>query len=136
MFSRFQKRSHELEHLDKGDYTPEEYEGCLVELRRINAWLGDTRALSQTLLAEVEQLNLRASQFSMSARVRVNYYEPLRGGLDNRTGLVSLLGLSLMLARPERSRKNRVSFRKLVLFKPTAFSCHSQTTLLTMRSVR
>ncbi len=63
MFSRFQKRSHELEHLDKGDYTPEEYEGCLVELRRINAWLGDTRALTQTLLAEVEQLNL--SSFSV-----------------------------------------------------------------------
>ncbi len=63
MFSRFRKRSNELEHLDKGDYTPEEYEGCLVELRRINAWLGDTRALSQTLLAEVDQLNL--SSFSV-----------------------------------------------------------------------
>ena len=63
MFSRFQKRSHDLEHLDKGDYTPEEYEGCLVELRRINAWLGDTRALTQTLLAEVERLNL--SSFSV-----------------------------------------------------------------------
>ena len=60
MFSRFRKRSNELEHLDKGDYTPEEYEGCLVELRRINAWLGDTRALSQTLLAEVEHLDLRS----------------------------------------------------------------------------
>ncbi len=60
MFSRFRKRSNEPEHLDKGDYTPEEYEGCLVELRRINTWLGDTRALSQTLLAEVEQLNLES----------------------------------------------------------------------------
>lgn len=58
MFSRFLQRSNELEHLDKGDYTPEEYEGCLVELRRINAWLGDTRALRQTLLAEIDQLNL------------------------------------------------------------------------------
>ena len=58
MFARFHKRSNELEHLDKGDYTPEEYEGCLVELRRINAWLGDTRALRMTLLAEVERLDL------------------------------------------------------------------------------
>jgi ubiquinone/menaquinone biosynthesis C-methylase UbiE len=58
MFSQFRQRSNELEHLDKGDYTPEEYEGCLVELRRINAWLGDTRALRQTLLAEIEQLDL------------------------------------------------------------------------------
>lgn len=59
MFERFRQRSYELEHLDKGDYTPEEYEGCLVELRRINDWLGDTRALRLTLLTEIEELNLR-----------------------------------------------------------------------------
>ena len=59
MFSQFHKRSNELEHLDKGDYTPEEYEGCLVELRRINAWLGDTRALRMTLFKEIERLDLK-----------------------------------------------------------------------------
>lgn len=58
MFAQFRQRSYELEHLDKGDYTTEEYEGCLVELRRINAWLGDTRALRETLLAEIAQLGL------------------------------------------------------------------------------
>jgi ubiquinone/menaquinone biosynthesis C-methylase UbiE len=63
MFSRFNKRSNKLEHLDKGDYTPEEYEGCLVELRRVNAWLGDTRALRETLFADIEALNL--STFSV-----------------------------------------------------------------------
>ena len=63
MFSRFRQRSSELEHLDKGDYTAEEYEGCLVELRRVNSWLGDTRALRQTLLAEIEQASLK--QFSV-----------------------------------------------------------------------
>jgi ubiquinone/menaquinone biosynthesis C-methylase UbiE len=45
----------ELEHLDKGDYTPEEYEGCLVELRRVNRFLGDARALRRSLLHEIEQ---------------------------------------------------------------------------------
>lgn len=58
MFSQFHQRSDKLEHLDKGDYTPEEYEGCLIELRRINAWLGDARALRQSLFADIEQLNL------------------------------------------------------------------------------
>lgn len=58
MFSQFRKRSDKLEHLDKGDYTPEEYEECLVELRRVNAWLGDTRALRQTLFADIERLDL------------------------------------------------------------------------------
>ncbi|MET0623286.1 MAG: methyltransferase domain-containing protein [Pyrinomonadaceae bacterium] len=53
MFERFRERSHELEHLDKGDYTPEEYEGCLRELRRVNRWLGDSRALKRSVLPEL-----------------------------------------------------------------------------------
>ncbi|HKQ54138.1 MAG TPA: methyltransferase domain-containing protein [Pyrinomonadaceae bacterium] len=60
MFSRFRKRSYELEHLDKGDYTPEEYEGCLVELRRVNRFLGDARALRRSLLAEVGREDLKS----------------------------------------------------------------------------
>jgi SAM-dependent methyltransferase len=55
MFERFRQRSLELENLDKGTYTTEEYEGCLVELRRVNEWLGDTRALRETLLVEIER---------------------------------------------------------------------------------
>lgn len=60
MFDQFRQRSLELEHLDKGDYTAAEYEGCMVELRRVNRWLGDARALRNSLLAEVETLNLQA----------------------------------------------------------------------------
>jgi ubiquinone/menaquinone biosynthesis C-methylase UbiE len=59
MFNQFRQRSLELEHLDKGDYTAEEYEGCIVELQRINRWLGDASALRDSLLAEIEKLNLR-----------------------------------------------------------------------------
>ncbi|HEY0385000.1 MAG TPA: methyltransferase domain-containing protein [Pyrinomonadaceae bacterium] len=59
MFSRFTHRSLELEHLDKGDYTPEEYEGCLVELRRVNRYLGDTRALRSSLFPLIERDSLR-----------------------------------------------------------------------------
>lgn len=60
MFDRFRHRSNELEHLDKGDYTPEEYEGCLVELRRINRFLGDAWAFRRSLLAEVEREGLKS----------------------------------------------------------------------------
>src|SRR3712207_172725 len=60
MFDRFRERSRELEHLDKGDYTPEEYEGCLVELRRINRFLGDASALRRSLFPEIEAAGLRA----------------------------------------------------------------------------
>ncbi|MBV9960005.1 MAG: methyltransferase domain-containing protein [Acidobacteria bacterium] len=59
MFERFRHRSEELEHLDKGDYTPEEYEGCLVELRRVNRFLGDAGALRGSLLAEIERAGLK-----------------------------------------------------------------------------
>jgi len=60
VFDRFKQRSYELEHLDKGDYTPEEYEGCIVELQRVNRWLGDTRALRNSLLKDVEAAELRS----------------------------------------------------------------------------
>src|SRR5258706_6913476 len=59
MFNQFRQRSLELEHLDKGDYTAEEYEGCMVELQRVNRWLGDASALRDSLLTEIEKLNLR-----------------------------------------------------------------------------
>ncbi len=55
MLDKFRHRSYELEHLDKGDYSPEEYEGCIVELQRVNEWLGDARALRNTLFKEIEE---------------------------------------------------------------------------------
>ena len=60
MFDRFRHRSYELEHLDKGDYTPEEYEGCMVELRRINRFLGDAGALRHSLLKDIEREHLKS----------------------------------------------------------------------------
>jgi SAM-dependent methyltransferase len=57
MFGRFHERSYELELIDTGDYSAEEYEGCLVELRRVNRWLGDKRALTKSLLAEAGRSN-------------------------------------------------------------------------------
>lgn len=63
MFERFRRRSHELEHLDKGDYTDEEYEGCLIELQRVNRYLGDASAMRRYVLAEIEREGLR--EFSL-----------------------------------------------------------------------
>ncbi|HEX7997333.1 MAG TPA: methyltransferase domain-containing protein [Pyrinomonadaceae bacterium] len=55
----FNSRSLELEHLDKGDYTPEEYECCMVELRRVNRYLGDSSALKRSLLPLIERAGLQ-----------------------------------------------------------------------------
>jgi SAM-dependent methyltransferase len=56
----FRQRSYELEHIDKGDYTPEEYEGGLAELRLVNRILGDASALRRTLLKEIERAGLQS----------------------------------------------------------------------------
>jgi len=55
MFGRFSRRSYELEHLDKGDYTAEEYRGCILELQRVNRYLGDASAMRRSVLAEIER---------------------------------------------------------------------------------
>src|SRR5437773_725182 len=60
MLEKFRQRSYELENIDKGTCTPEEYEGCLVELRRVNEWLGDANALRDSLLKEIEHSDLRS----------------------------------------------------------------------------
>jgi ubiquinone/menaquinone biosynthesis C-methylase UbiE len=55
----FQQRSNKLELIDTGDYTPAEYAGCLIELRRINRWLGDQTALKNSLIREIETIGLK-----------------------------------------------------------------------------
>ena len=59
----FKNRSDKLERIDTGDYTPEEYERFLREIRFINKFLGDVWALQKTLLREIEAENL--SSFSV-----------------------------------------------------------------------
>jgi ubiquinone/menaquinone biosynthesis C-methylase UbiE len=55
----FKTRSHQLERIDTGDYTPEEYETFLREIRLVNRYAGDNRALQKTLLRDIEKLDLR-----------------------------------------------------------------------------
>lgn len=55
----FEKRSTQPERIDTGDYTPGEYATFLREIRFINRYLGDARALRRSLLLEIERENLR-----------------------------------------------------------------------------
>lgn len=52
-------RSLQLERLDTGDYTAEEYEIFLREIAFINRTLGDFRAVRKTLLREIEVEDLQ-----------------------------------------------------------------------------
>ncbi len=55
----FEKRSTELERIDTGDYTPEEYATFLREIAFINRYFGDKRALEKSLLKEIRSADLR-----------------------------------------------------------------------------
>lgn len=49
----FTKRSDKPERIDTGDYTPEEYEIFLKEIRVVNRLTGDNRAMRRTLLRRI-----------------------------------------------------------------------------------
>ena len=55
----FATRSLKLERIDTGDYTPEEDDRFLHEIRLVNRFIGDRRALQKTLLTEIKKENLR-----------------------------------------------------------------------------
>ncbi|CAN5587739.1 class I SAM-dependent methyltransferase [soil metagenome] len=55
----FKTRSSQLERIDTGDYTPEEYDRFLREISFVNRFAGDSRALQKTLLREIERENLQ-----------------------------------------------------------------------------
>ena len=53
-------RSYQLERIDTGDYTEQEYEQFLREIRLVNRFAGDNWALRKTLLREIERANLQS----------------------------------------------------------------------------
>lgn len=59
MLDKFRRRNYELENIDRGDYTAEEYEECITELQLVNEWLGDARTLRRTLLKDVRKHRLK-----------------------------------------------------------------------------
>lgn len=59
MTEDFQTRSLKLERIDTGDYTPEEYDRFLSDIRLVNRFAGDNRALKKTLLREIEREDLK-----------------------------------------------------------------------------
>src|SRR4051794_25575716 len=67
MFRRFAQRSRKLERLDTGDYTPAEYAKWQSEMKLINRWLGDARALRLSLTNELNRCGDRISILDVGA---------------------------------------------------------------------
>src|SRR4051795_4162671 len=92
------RRSYELERLDTGDYTPEEYAKWQKEMHWINRLLGDTRALRNSLERIVKGAKGPISILDVGAGAG----ELLKSAsefLEDRTGL--LVGAEL---NPEAAR--------------------------------
>jgi len=85
----FQKRSLKLERIDTGDYTRAEYDLFLYEIRLVNRFAGDNRALKNTLLREIQRENLR--EFSV---------------LDIGAGSGELLRVIAKFARRQKRKAN------------------------------
>jgi ubiquinone/menaquinone biosynthesis C-methylase UbiE len=121
MFDRFRQRSNELERLDKGDYTPEEYEDCIVELQRVNRWLGDASALRHTLLREIE----RSGSESFSALdVGAGSGELLRVAADwarNNNKRARLVGLELNARSASAILEESQQFSEIAAVRADAF---------------
>lgn len=55
----FHERSDKLERIDTGDYTAAEYDRFLQDIRLVNRFAGDNRALKKTLLREIKKANTK-----------------------------------------------------------------------------
>ena len=130
MFGRFRQRSYELEHLDKGDYTPEEYEGCLVELRRVNRWLGDARALRRSVLPDIERdgcgefslLDVGAGSGELLREVRAGR-AAREAGAAGRAGAERARGAKrFSKSRASSLRSSRCAATRCACLSPTARS--------------
>lgn len=98
----YEKRSERLERIDTGDYTPEEYERFLVEIRKVNKYAGDARALRRTAVESM--------QHSKAAELRI---------LDVGAGSGELLR---QFAKYARSQENQATLCGLELNERSARS--------------
>ncbi len=55
----FKTRSTKFERIDTGDYTAEEYDLFLSDIRLVNRFTGDNRALKKSLFREIEKQDLQ-----------------------------------------------------------------------------
>ena len=113
MLDKFKRRSHRLEYIDTGDYTPEEYESCIGELQVVNRWMGDAHSLRTTLFREVEAQGV--SSFSI-LDVGAGSGELLRvtAGWARQTGRrVSAVGLELNERSAESINEESQSFDEI-----------------------
>ena len=118
----FKTRSHQLERIDTGDYTPEEYERFLREIAFINRVIGDNRALKKTLLREIKRENIET--FSV-LDVGAGSGELLRTIAEfarNQNRKANLIGLELNKVSADAILKESKNYQEISAIRGNALS--------------
>ena len=120
MLARFRRRSYEPERLDTGDYTADEYESCLVELRRVNRWLGDAHALKASLAPELRRA--RPESFSLlDVGAGSGYLLRVAAGEARRVSLgAELIGVEMNERSARAIREESRDFKEIAAVRADA----------------
>jgi len=117
----FETRSDRLERIDTGDYTPQEYDRFLHDIRLVNRFAGDNRALKKSLLKEIKSENLKA--FSV-LDIGAGSGELLRTIADfarKQNRKTTLYGLELNSRSAEAIREESVNYAEIKPVRADAF---------------
>ncbi len=117
----FDQRSIQLERIDTGDYTSEEYDNFLIDIRRINRLLGDSRALKNSMLQDIGKKKLK--EFSV-LDVGAGSGELLRvcGEFAKRQNLrAELFGLELNKQSAQAMRIESANYKNIHVIRGDAF---------------
>lgn len=118
----FKTRSTELERIDTGDYTPEEYETFLREIAFINRYLGDTRALKNTLIKQLERDKLREfSVLDVACGSGELLRDVARFGRVSKRRTCRLVGLDLNPISISGTSKSSTAFPEIDCVRGDAF---------------
>lgn len=120
--SSFRDRSYELEHIDTGDYTAAEYEGCLAELRRINRWLGDSRALRRAVLKRIAHDDVREFSLLDAGAGSGELLREVGRWAVRRNIEARLCGLELNARAAQALKKESAAFSNIAALRGDAFA--------------
>lgn len=117
----FKTRSLQLERLDTGDYTAEEYERFLTEIAFINRRIGDERAVRETLWREIERENLLSFSVLDVGAGSGELLRVIAESARKQNRKTRLFGLELNARSAQAIRENSTDFVEIEGVRADAF---------------
>ena len=115
-------RSLQLERIDTGDYTLEEYDRFLCDIGFINRVLGDNRALKKTLLREIEDEDLQTCSVLDVGAGSGELLRTIAGFARKQHRKTQLFGLELNERSANAMAEESKNFAEIEAVRADAFS--------------